>query len=49
MSKQSDILVQKLKPNVGVGDVDIYPYTSLFTLDVIFGKYDYFYSMIFWL
>ncbi|CAD7090296.1 unnamed protein product [Hermetia illucens] len=36
MNKQSDILVQKLKPNVGVGDVDIYPYTSLFTLDAIF-------------
>ncbi|CAD7090292.1 unnamed protein product [Hermetia illucens] len=35
MSKQSDILVQKLKPKVGAGDIDIYLYTTLFALDVI--------------
>ncbi|CAD7090293.1 unnamed protein product [Hermetia illucens] len=35
MSKQSDILVQKLKPKVNAGDIDIYLYTTLFALDVI--------------
>lgn len=34
----ADILVEKLKTEIGNNSVDIYPYISLFTLDVIYGK-----------
>lgn len=38
-NKAGDILVEKLKKEVGKDSTDVYPFISLYTLDTICGKY----------
>lgn len=42
-NSQSDVLVDKLKEESKKGTIDIYPFIARCTLDIICGKFKYFY------